>query len=272
LKIVFSIDNLTPLEGDNSRKVGYLMSLGKIGASNTRETPQKRTEDSPAGQHCGIVSAFLMEKLGDHRERLKRLLARRSVRRQGTFTLSSGKKSEYYIDCKMTTLDPEGAVLTGYAVFELLRDKRIRAEAIGGMSIGADPIVTAVAAVSYLEGDPLPAFIVRREPKVHGLKRQIEGIELTTGKRVVIVDDVCTKGDSTREAIEAVERARLEVVAVVSLVDREEGGSKRLREKYPYFRVFTAKELLEDEQQRAPGPGETADDTGRPATGNPRRP
>jgi orotate phosphoribosyltransferase len=138
--------------------------------------------------------------------------------------------------------------------------------------MGADPIVTAVAVVSYLERDPLPGFLIRKRRKEHGRQKQIEGIDESKPWRVVIVDEVCTTGGSTFEAIELAEERGFEVVAVVSLVDREEGGSKRLREKYPYFRVFTAKELLEDEQQRAPGPGKTADDTGRPATGNPRRP
>lgn len=178
-----------------------------------------------------------------HRDQLRDLLRRKSVMR-GNFTLASGRKSDYYLDCKLTTLDPQGAVLTGYTILEMLRERGIRADAIGGLSLGADPIVTAVAAVSHLEKTPLPAFIVRKERKAHGRQRQIEGINEKEISKVVIVDEVCTTGDSTMEAIRAAEGAGLLVVAVVSLVDREEGGSERLREKYPYFSVFTANELL----------------------------
>jgi len=179
-----------------------------------------------------------------HREQLKELLRRRSLVR-GQFTLASGRSSNYYLDCRLTTLDPEGAVLTAHTILELLDEHGVKADAIGGLAIGADPIVTAVAAVSYLEKKPLRAFIVRKDAKAHGRQKQIEGIADTEASRVIIVDDVCTTGESTWQAIRAVEDAGLKVVAVLSLVDREEGGSERLREKYPYFRVFTAKELLE---------------------------
>ncbi len=180
----------------------------------------------------------------DHRTPLKELLRRKSLKR-GVFTLASGRKSDYYLDCKLTTLDPQGSILTGYAIMELLEAQGIRADAIGGLTMGADPIVTAVAAVSHLEGKPLPAFIVRKEPKPHGRQRRIEGIDEKEISKVIIVDEVCTTGVSTLEAIRAAEDAGLQVVAVLSLVDREEGGSERLREKYRYLAVFTAKELLE---------------------------
>lgn len=184
-----------------------------------------------------------------HRQMLQDLLRQRSIKR-GNFTLASGRKSNYYIDCKLTTLDPQGAVLTGYTVLELLDAHGIHADGIGGLTIGADPIVSAVAAVSYFEKRPLRGFLVRKEPKGHGRQRQIEGIDETEVSRVVIVDEVCTSGESTFQAIRAAEAAGLEVVAVVSLVDREEGGSERLRDKYNYLPVFTAKELLGDEAER----------------------
>ncbi len=187
---------------------------------------------------------------GNHRQALKDLLRRKSVKR-GTFTLTSGRVSDYYIDCKLTTLDPQGAVLTAYTILELLESHGIRADAIGGLTIGADPIVAAVAAVSYLEEKPVRGFLVRKERKAHGRQKQIEGIEGNEVSRVVIVDEVCTTGESTFEAIHAAEEAGLEVVAVVSLVDREEGGSERLKEKYVYLPVFTARELLEDEVEGA---------------------
>jgi orotate phosphoribosyltransferase len=179
----------------------------------------------------------------NYRDRLKQLLREKSVVR-GKFTLASGKTSDYYIDCKLTTLDPEGAVLLGHTVLDLLEKEKIHADAIGGPPIGAHPIVTAVAAVSHLRGKPLPAFLIRKEAKTHGLEKQIEG-PVKAGARVVIMDDVCTSGGSTEQAIDAAKRAGLEIVAVMSLVDREQGGSEKLRQQYPYFPIFTAKELLQ---------------------------
>ncbi len=202
----------------------------------------------------------------EHRERLKRLLRTKSLVR-GTFTLASGKQSEYYLDCKLTTLDPEGAILTGYSILELLAKHDIWPDAMGGPPIGADPIVTAVAAVSYLEGKPLPAFLIRKERKPHGRQKQIEGIALKPGLKVVIVDDVCTAGKSTIEAIAAAEEAGLTVIAVVSLVDREEGGSDRLRQRYPYYSVFTARELLEDDSSIEPEVRHTPENTLQSAPG-----
>ncbi|MFQ5817520.1 MAG: orotate phosphoribosyltransferase [Terriglobia bacterium] len=202
--------------------------------------------------------------MSDHRQRLKALLRRKSVLR-GSFTLTSGRVSNYYLDCKLTTLDPEGAVLTGYTLLELLQAHGIRADAIGGLSMGADPIVAAVAAVSYLEKKPLPGFLIRKERKAHGRQKQIEGIDEKKISRVVIVDEVCTEGKSTMEAIEIAEKEGLEVVAVVSLVDREEGGSDRIRKKYRYLPVFTAKELLAGDSEAAQPSGKTAEDTPRAA-------
>jgi orotate phosphoribosyltransferase len=162
---------------------------------------------------------------------------------RGEFTLSSGKKSNYYLDCRLTTLDPEGAFHTGYAVFELLESMGVKADAIGGLSMGADPIVSATILVSYLEKKPIRGFLVRKERKAHGRQKRIEGLEGPV-ERVVIVDDACTTGGSTQEAIDAAEEAGYKVEAVISLVDREEGGSEMLRGKYNYRSIFTARELL----------------------------
>lgn len=178
-----------------------------------------------------------------YRDSLKELLRRKSIVR-GNFTLASGKPSTYYIDCKLTTLDPEGAILVGHTVLDALEAESIQAEAIGGPPIGAHPIVTAVAAVSHLRGKPLPAFLIRKEAKSHGLEKQIEG-PVKPGARVVIIDDVCTSGGSTIQTLDAVKAAGLEIVAVMSLVDREQGGSAKLRQQYRYFPIFTAKEILE---------------------------
>jgi orotate phosphoribosyltransferase len=186
-----------------------------------------------------------------HRERLANLLRTKSMVR-GEFTLSSGKKSNYYMDCKLTTLDPEGALLTGYCVLELLDRMGVTPDAIGGLSMGADPLVTASGVVSAIEKRPLPGFLVRKEAKKHGRQKQLEGLENPRGKRVVIVDEVCTTGGSTQEAIEAAEREGCEVVAVISLVDREEGGSQMLRSKYNYRSIFTARELLAEQSKPSP--------------------
>ena len=195
-----------------------------------------------------------------HRNQLANLLRAKSIKR-GDFTLASGKKSDYYLDCRLTTLDPEGALHTGHCVLGLLDEMKIKPDAIGGLSMGADPVVSAAIVVSAIEKRPLQGFLVRKEAKGHGRKKQIEGIEDPRGKRVVIVDDVCTTGGSTQEAIDAVEREGCEVIAVISVVDREEGGSAMLRAKYNYRSIFTARELLaEDSKPASPtgGPAGTA--------------
>src|ERR1700722_681795 len=179
----------------------------------------------------------------NHKAELADLLRTKSLVR-GDFTLASGKKSHYYLDCRLTTLDPEGARLTGYCVLALLDEMGVKPDAIGGLSMGADPVVSAAIVVSAFEKRPVQGFLVRKEAKGHGRKKQIEGMEEPRGKRVAIVDDVCTTGGSTLEAIEASEREGCEVVAVISLVDREEGGSESLRAKYNYRSIFTARELL----------------------------
>lgn len=191
-----------------------------------------------------------------HREQLKQLLRAKSLWR-GKFQLSSGQTSDYYIDCKLTTLDPEGAALAAYTILELLDEKGIHADAIGGPVLGAVPIVAAVAAVSHLrakqedKGKPLPAFLVRKEAKGHGRQKQIEGLDLAKVRKVIILDEVCTEGTSIEVALKAVEEQGLEVAAVISLVDREQGGHENLRAKYGdrYLQVFTARELLQDDAQ-----------------------
>jgi orotate phosphoribosyltransferase len=185
-----------------------------------------------------------------HREQLANLLRAKSLVR-GDFTLASGKKSDYYLDCRLTTLDAQGALLTGYCVLELLDEMGVKPDAVGGLSMGADPVVSATIVVSAIEKRPLQGFLVRKEAKGHGRKKQIEGMEESQSKRVAIVDDVCTTGGSTQEAIDAAEREGCEVIAVISLVDREEGGSDALRAKYNYRSIFTARELLQEETPSA---------------------
>jgi orotate phosphoribosyltransferase len=201
-----------------------------------------------AGSHVSVdnYDGKLNIRAVNHRAELAALLRTKSLVR-GEITLSSGKKSDYYLDCKLTTLDPAGALLTGYCVLELLAEMDLQPDAIGGLSMGADPVVSAAIIVSEIERRPLPGFLVRKEAKKHGRQKQIEGLENPSGKKVVIVDEVCTTGGSTREAIDAAERAGCEVIAVISLVDREEGGSEKLRAKYNFRSIFTARELLAED-------------------------
>ncbi len=170
-------------------------------------------------------------------ERLRQLLVEKSFR-HGYFTLSSGKETLYYFDGRLTTLSPEGAYLVGKRVFSLAREAKV--DAIGGPTLGADPIVAAVTLISHEEGNPIPAFLVRREPKKHGAQRHIEG-NLPEGARVAIVDDVITSGGSIMRAIGVVEAAGAQVGKVIVLVDRNEGGSEELRRKgYGFTSLFTA--------------------------------
>ena len=144
----------------------------------------------------------------------------------GEFTLTSGRKSSYYIDGKKITLSPEGAYLVGRAIFAELVDSGV--EVVGGVATGAYPMVTAVAVISHLEGKPIPIFIVREVTKEHGTMRRIEG-HLKQGSRVAILEDVLTTAGSVMKAIEAVEALGCKVVRVIALVDRDEGGSDRLK-------------------------------------------
>jgi len=183
--------------------------------------------------------------MDDQVRELRDILRRKSLR-VGDFTLSSGKKSSYYLDCRMTTLDPRGALLIARLILERMRTNKVRADAIGGLTMGADPIATAVAVVSGLEDMPISAFIVRKETKGHGTQRAIEGFDGKAGSRVIVVDDVCTTGDSILRAAEKAEEAGYEVVATFCVVDREEGGTELIGKRYPFYPLFTAKELLRD--------------------------
>jgi orotate phosphoribosyltransferase len=171
------------------------------------------------------------------------LLKERSLR-FGDFTLASGRKSHYYFDSKLTTLDPEGAYLTAWCILDLIRRERLEARAIGGMTLGADPIVCAVAPLSHLEGPAMSAFIVRKGTKDHGTGKEVEGAP-PEGTRVIIVDDVVTTAGSTLRAIGAAERAGLVVAAVICLLDREEGGAEALA-SYPFYPLFRRSEILPD--------------------------
>lgn len=184
-----------------------------------------------------------MEELENkNKEDLKKLLKEYSLK-FGDFVLASGKKSKYYFDSKLTTLLGMGAYLTGYCLMDMIEENHIEAEGIGGMTLGADPIVTAVAIESYRRGKELNAFIVRKEEKGHGTKKWIEGVA-EEGERVIIVDDIVTTGASTMKAVIRAEEIGLRVVAIVALVDREEGGREALS-AYPFFPLFKKNDLMD---------------------------
>ena len=178
------------------------------------------------------------------RLRLLGLLRQKAVT-FGDFTLASGRKSSYYIDGRLVTLHPEGAYLIGRVILDMMKQEGIDAEAVGGLTMGADPIAAAVAVVSHLEGRPISAFIVRKEAKGHGTGRRVEG-GLRPGAPVLVVDDVVTTAGSTLQAIRAVEEIGCRVAGVVCLIDREEGGGQALKE-YRFHPLFRVADLLERE-------------------------
>jgi orotate phosphoribosyltransferase len=177
------------------------------------------------------------------RQKLLSTLAHKSFR-LGEFKLSSGGTSDYYIDCRTTTLDAKGSKLTGEVFTEEIRRQEWKPRAIGGLTMGADPIVVAVSVVS---GD-LDGFLVRKAEKQHGTGQRIEGFR-EKGARVVIVDDVCTTGASTVQAIEAAREFGFEVVGAMCLVEREEAKGRPTVEKAaapaPFISIFTARDVRE---------------------------
>ena len=161
------------------------------------------------------------------KERLIDIILERSFKYSDNppFTLVSGLKSNYYFNCKPTTLDPEGMNLIGEIVFDMLADADVTAA--GGLTLGADPIANALSVISFQKGRPVKSFIVRKEAKDHGMMYGIEG-NVRPGERVVILDDVITTGGSTITAIERAEKAGLVVDRVIALIDREEGGRENI--------------------------------------------
>lgn len=159
----------------------------------------------------------------------------------GEFTLASGKKASFYLDCRRVTLHPSGANLIAEGILELLDGKL--PDAIGGMAIGADPITAAVITVAGQRNLPLRGFIVRKESKLHGKGRDVEG-PVQAGDRVVIVEDTVTTGGSSLKAIERVEAAGLEVQGVVAVIDRLEGGREAFAERgYSLSSLLTVQDL-----------------------------
>lgn len=176
-------------------------------------------------------------------DRLISLLAERSVRR-GTFTLASGKQSSVYVDARLTTMSPEGLATIGPLALEQIRAAGLDPDAVGGLTLGADPVAYAIAYASALAGSPLRAFTVRKEAKIHGTGKLIEG-PFTPGDRVVIIEDVITTGGSALRAIDAVRAAGGIIIGVLAVVDREEGGQEALAAAgVPIVALATASEVL----------------------------
>ncbi|MBI4822626.1 MAG: orotate phosphoribosyltransferase [Nitrospirae bacterium] len=161
------------------------------------------------------------------------------------FKLSSGQMSNFYFDLRRTTLSPEGQYLIGNLICDKLKELGLKPKAIGGLTMGADPVATSVAYCSYLRGTPIEAFTIRKEPKTHGTMKQIEG-NVKKGDDVVIIDDVLTTGKSTIKAIEVANAEGLNILCVIVLLDRCEQNGKENIEKmgYPVYSVLTMRDFF----------------------------
>jgi adenylosuccinate lyase len=198
-------------------------------------------------KHVGTIFARVFGEGAPERDRLLALLKERSYQRRQV-TLTSGRKSNFYVDAKQTTLSAEGAYLAGRLLLAEVRRLPEAARAVGGLTLGADPLVVAVAVASHLEGEPRDAFIVRKEAKGHGTGAWLEGAaKLAPGSPVALLEDVVTTGGSVLRAAERCEAAGFKVVGVVALVDRQEGGGEAVGERYPFRALFTRRDLWEGE-------------------------
>mgnify|MGYP000886632821 FL=1 len=185
------------------------------------------------------------------KERLGEIILERSFKYSDNppFTLASGRQSNYYFNCKPTTLDPEGMNLIGTIIFDMLKDTDITAA--GGLTLGADPIANALAVISYQKGKPIKSFIVRKDAKDHGTKSAIEG-SVRPGEKVAIIDDVITTGGSTITAIEQARKAGLSVAMVITLVDREEGGRENIMKHMDNIAsILTRTEIMNLRERKA---------------------
>jgi len=181
------------------------------------------------------------QEMDNRKDRLKQLLKEKSYKR-GKFILSSGEPSDVFFDVKMTMLDPEGAWLAADLILDMLKGEKVRA--VGGLAMGACPIVSAICVRSFERGQPISAFYVRKEEKKHGTQKKIEGLELKPGDKIVIVDDVATKGGSMLDAIRPVEEIGCKVVRTIAVVDRDQGATERLHEAgHTLDSIFKRREL-----------------------------
>jgi orotate phosphoribosyltransferase len=185
-----------------------------------------------------------MEKKNSHELKPQLLaLLKKEAFRKGNFLLSSGKTSNYYLDARVVTLSAEGAYLTAGVILDMARDSKV--DAVGGPTIGADPIVGALAAYSHMKGEPLKTFIVRKSAKEHGTQLQIEGPALKKGERVILVDDVATTGKALIEAKAALDLLGVEVAKAIVIVDRDEGARENLQKAgLTLESIFTIKDFI----------------------------
>jgi orotate phosphoribosyltransferase len=179
------------------------------------------------------------------KDRLLKILKALSYE-EGDFVLVSGKRSTYYIDAKETTLNPEGMYLVGNLMYELVRDIP-GIDAVGGVSIGGDPLVSSVVLAAYQKKDNLAGFLIRKEPKGHGTNRWIEGGKnLRKGMNVIILEDVVTTGGSSLKAIEATEKEGYSVKGIIAILDRHEGGKDTIESRgYTFKSIFNLNDLKE---------------------------
>jgi orotate phosphoribosyltransferase len=201
-----------------------------------------------------MVAFVRMQSLPDRsalsvkRERLLELLRSRAFQEREV-VLSSGRTSNFYIDCKQVSLDAEGATLIGELFHAAIEEVAPRALAVGGLTLGADPLATATSVVSFLAGRPRAAFLVRKEPKGHGTNQWLESTRLPDGAEVVVVEDVITTGAATLKAVERARLAGLRVVHALGLVDRLEGGREAVTREVPLTTLFTRRDFLPDSPQ-----------------------
>ena len=178
------------------------------------------------------------------RERLKQIIQELSYEKRRV-TLASGRESDFYFDGKQTTLHAEGGYLVGKLFYEAIKDVQ-GVQAVGGITLGADPIATATSIAAHLDGRKMHAFIIRKEPKGHGTGQWLEGRKnLPPGTGVVIVEDVVTTGGSSMKAVRRAEEEGLKVLGIVTLVDREEGGRENIKtEGYQLRTIFTRSQIV----------------------------
>ena len=193
------------------------------------------------------MSGYLVqetEKMQDKKRRLASLLVEKSYR-EGDFLLASGRRSDYYFDCRVTALSSEGSFLIGSLFNDLLADMAI--SGVGGMTLGADPLVSATTVISWQRGRPLSGILVRKQAKSHGTAQYLEGIgNFATGDNVAVLEDVITTGASVLTACQRIQDSGLGIAAVCAILDREEGGRELLAEAgYNLLALYTRRELLE---------------------------
>ncbi len=180
------------------------------------------------------------------KKRLIELIIERTFKftEKPSFKLASGKMSSYYFNCKPTTLNSEGMYLVGNLLYDLINGRKPwKATGVGGLTLGADPVANAIAYTSYIKGEPLESFVVRKEPKKHGTMLWVEG-NVKKGDSVVIIEDVITTGGSTIKAIDRAKKCGLKVKGVVVLIDRQEGGKKAIESRGVQVRVLLTKEEI----------------------------